>query len=934
MTVGTHYPLSTQSLYSTTAPSFATGVVVGCWCKWGAGTYNNGPAIVTSVDAVGVYSYSSGVKLWTGTTAVDLRAATSDWEYWVIATVDSTHVKVGYTLTPGGTITWVLTNQAITGTVTGYRVANAASSGIIDCEYYSVVTGTMTDAAIASMSNTRDPVSGQYILWRLESGDGSTDSSGNSRTATITGTLSSASTGVSISSTVTSTVAATAGAPTASATASVGEPITSTVAATAGAPTASASGSVETGGPVSSTVAATAGAPAAAAIGAVGQPITSTVAATAGAPTAAIAGTSGTAQLYQCATRCVYPNTLGTSTATFATARQHTIRGAITRMKVRIRNAYADQTGEHLTGGTLTVGGISIEYQGTFHRFTFSGSNSVVVSDGTQIDSDELAISLPDGASVISHRQLTHSTGIPYNDTDRPLVDAALGDRVEMTATDKVMSGGEANSFNFSFGGLALMGDTNALSIAAYGDSRTAGYSETTNDASGNTGEICRAIGGYAAYIQLGFPAETLSSFRDSHAGRIAFADCCNQHLIAYGVNDTVNYGATAADTITALQTVTALLPSGKVWAITLPPWTTGSWGSDTTQTVTANESKRTGYNDTLRAGVSGVRTIELADQAETARNSGKWKFPNWTTDGIHETSYANEQYVITAGTFADTATAAVAATAGAPTSSASASVTVPTATVAATAGAPTSAANALVLIPTAQVVALAGGPQASAMSVIGEPITSSVAAIAGAPVANSNGVVGDVISCIVAAVSGAPISSAAASVALPIAVVVSVAGAPTASSEIVIGEPITSTVTATAGAPTSRSVGAVGIENLGCITSRFAQPKGTTVTLEPIFVDDEEGSPGVLQPFSFAGTEALLTDLTIQNAELEILTGSDCIESTRPFSFVPIDGHPGATWWVRGIKRGIAIGIIWLTLSDGERMPIEFWLPVVSYSG
>ncbi len=83
-----------------------------------------------------------------------------------------------------------------------------------------------------------------------------------------------------------------------------------------------------------------------------------------------------------------------------------------------------------------------------------------------------------------------------------------------------------------------------------------------------------------------------------------------------------------------------------KVYPTTFTPRTTSTdaWATTTNQTVGANEVVRVQINDFIRSTpgpCSGF--LEVADIAEAARNSGKWKVTGgaWTSDGVHTTRHA-----------------------------------------------------------------------------------------------------------------------------------------------------------------------------------------------------------------------------------------------------------------------------------------------------
>lgn len=97
-----------------------------------------------------------------------------------------------------------------------------------------------------------------------------------------------------------------------------------------------------------------------------------------------------------------------------------------------------------------------------------------------------------------------------------------------------------------------------------------------------------------------------------------------------------------------------------------------------------------------------------------------------------------------------------------------------------------------------------------------------------------------------------------------------------------------------------------------------------TPQLLNPVYVGEI-----IAQPFSFARTTAELSGVAITGATLEIEDNADCIEDVEAFSFEPVDGAPGATWKFEAIEVGTVTGVIWLALSDGERVAVPWQLEV-----
>jgi hypothetical protein len=174
-------------------------------------------------------------------------------------------------------------------------------------------------------------------------------------------------------------------------------------------------------------------------------------------------------------------------------------------------------------------------------------------------------------------------------------------------------------------------------------------------------------------YITLARFGEQGAAFNSSKAFRLAVAQFCTHVVEGYGDNDFAPSGGNAS--LALLQSSMlgiwfSLARQGlKVWRVSILPRTTSTdaWATIGNQTVGGNDAARTGFNDWLRAGapispttlaavaigtggalVMGVTGhpltgyFEIADLVETSRNSGVWKAPGYTTDGIHPNGNAH----------------------------------------------------------------------------------------------------------------------------------------------------------------------------------------------------------------------------------------------------------------------------------------------------
>lgn len=312
-------------------------------------------------------------------------------------------------------------------------------------------------------------------------------------------------------------------------------------------------------------------------------------------------------------------------------------RASVTSLKLVFPNLY-DISGSELGPGHTATITASIEYPvGTFTQVKFGGSASGTIANLDILLSDYVNVTIPKDAKFYVRSFYTNAAGILYWNT--AWSDTADGDAMAyISPTDQTMSGTVTDDGGaLGYGPCAIVANVSVSAVALIGDSITYGYGDSV-DISRDVGAIARSIGPTVPYINLGSPAERSTTYAVDNPIAMSLAEAyTNRAVIFLGTND-VNAGTPAASVAAALSAIqsTINLPA---WGATLPPNTTSSdsWATLGNQTVTANESIRTGINGLVRGGVSGFSGFfELADVLETARNSGFWKSPGKTADGVH----------------------------------------------------------------------------------------------------------------------------------------------------------------------------------------------------------------------------------------------------------------------------------------------------------
>lgn len=349
--------------------------------------------------------------------------------------------------------------------------------------------------------------------------------------------------------------------------------------------------------------------------------------------------------LGQVATRSRMPNAFNNAVTQIGTRTFHIARDNITSLQYVIPNWYVTGgTGEVATGGTMTVTA-SVEYPaGVFTQITFSGSTSGSIASGNTLISDAATVTIPSGASFWSRLYCTNSAGILFA-SSLP-TDDADGDQADFgnSVTDRTMGGTGSAASGIAFTPVAIIAQTSKVSSFILGDSRAVGINCTYTGGTGLIGEIEPSIGATNAFINASVSGDTAAAWLKSHTRRLALVKYCSHIISQLGINDINTLGTSAANTIVTLQQIWSLF-SQPVTVCTLPPVSTStdSWATVGNQTTASSNTQRVLFNDTLRTALPAGAYFyyEIANQVESATDSGKWKAPGYTADGIHEQNLA-----------------------------------------------------------------------------------------------------------------------------------------------------------------------------------------------------------------------------------------------------------------------------------------------------
>lgn len=285
----------------------------------------------------------------------------------------------------------------------------------------------------------------------------------------------------------------------------------------------------------------------------------------------------------------------------------------------------------------------SIEYPaGAFTQVKFSGSASGSIADGATLLSDVVSVDMPDGAIFWVRTYLTCTAGIVYSAAAGETSPGISGSEIGVSGiTDKTMGGAIGDSTGV-YAPIVILGTAIQPSIAIHGDSRAFGSGDS-EDGSQDSGNLQRTLSDRFVIVNLSKSGDRAAKLANGYTKRNAVADYCTHVIVQTGTNDIRSDGRTAAQVRADNETVAALYPTKTVFGATVEPISTStdSWATIANQTPTGNNSERIAYNNLVRAGLTGFAGFfDLADVAESSRDSGKWKVTGsafgYTVDGVH----------------------------------------------------------------------------------------------------------------------------------------------------------------------------------------------------------------------------------------------------------------------------------------------------------
>jgi hypothetical protein len=320
----------------------------------------------------------------------------------------------------------------------------------------------------------------------------------------------------------------------------------------------------------------------------------------------------------------------------------------ITSLQLVFGNWYTQSSAENNLGGSASYRA-SVEYPvGTITQVEFSGSTTGTFADGSTVVSDSVAVVIPRGATFFLRVYQTSASGILYssgggaNDAVGSMPTSGESFIFGTDVTDYT-AGGSFNNQQAAlwFRPAAVIGRTTRPALFLAGDSRLGNGTtyDTVSDSYALTGELNRSLGKQFATINCGVASEQLNTALSNYTKRLGLLAYCSHVVCEYGINDLGTGGRTASQYLTDLASFITLMGGKPVYHSTLSPRSssTDSWATTANQTTHSSNAQRVSLNNALRKGTSGIAgVLEVADQVESARDSGLWNAPGYTDDGLH----------------------------------------------------------------------------------------------------------------------------------------------------------------------------------------------------------------------------------------------------------------------------------------------------------
>ena len=335
-------------------------------------------------------------------------------------------------------------------------------------------------------------------------------------------------------------------------------------------------------------------------------------------------------------------------------------RAPVTKMKIVTPNWFGQQgggsNGESAPGSTAVVKA-SIEYPaGVCTPLTWSSASSATISNGGQVTSDYVNVSIPANAQFWIREYITASAGVVWDSFQGQVL--ALGDAlvvgnsgvVDQTSSCTTVTDG--GTFR-SIAPLAIIAPIAVPAVCLLGDSIQLGVAfQHAPNSVGDSGIVAPSIGPSFGYSNMGVNGESAVDFVGTHTNRAAILQYCSHTIVEYGTNDLYLSGQSVAQLEASLTTIYGLATGQTVFQNTLIARTcsTDGWattgnqtaytGGSACSTATNFEALRVSFNTALTGATFGPNggDFDPTGVVGTGANNSLWNITcaPTTNDGVH----------------------------------------------------------------------------------------------------------------------------------------------------------------------------------------------------------------------------------------------------------------------------------------------------------
>lgn len=347
------------------------------------------------------------------------------------------------------------------------------------------------------------------------------------------------------------------------------------------------------------------------------------------------------------------PVSNGTDTSTTYRT-HHTVIQTCNPIQFVYHNSFNNAGSEADGANNITVRAGVEAPAGTRNPVFFNGARSVVIEPGAYVVSDPFGFPFNKGDTILATTNVSVTAGqtwrLPITNTL-----SALSEGNNANGGDATVSGSIPNTSGVDMYGPAMIlgipkvPGTSVIGII--GDSIIAAITDLNQTSPQPLpGYFLRGLNNNYPFVNLSMSGDSYGNWNQTSPSlrhrRLPLLRFCTHLVVALGTNDSTSMSTRAKIFWNTLAQFG--LP---FYVCTIPPNTTSSdsWATTTGQTVVSNESTRLAYNALVRSAPSPMAGMfELADQFETARDSGFWKSvatgaaAAYTTDGKHPSTQAH----------------------------------------------------------------------------------------------------------------------------------------------------------------------------------------------------------------------------------------------------------------------------------------------------